>query len=176
MQGRISGDEAWCEQTGGVEMSMLKDFRFQVDVGREADRVVGLNASGKPGLTVATPPEFRGGVPNVWSPEDLLVAASATCYALTLEAIAERRGIPLRDLAVSGVGHVTRRADGRFGFVAIELAVTLTTDEGFEDDAENAARSTEAACIVDRALTVPVEIELSVRTMAPPVAAEVGAW
>jgi organic hydroperoxide reductase OsmC/OhrA len=158
-------------------MSTLKDFRFQVAVEGEADRIVSLKASGKPELFVATPPEFRGGVPNVWSPEDLLVAASATCYALTFKAIAERRGIPLRDLSVSGVGHVTRRADGRFGFVAIELAVTITTDEGFEDEAEKAARATEAACIVDRALTVPVEVELSVRTTIPPLQAiGVGAW
>jgi organic hydroperoxide reductase OsmC/OhrA len=146
-------------------MSMLKDFRFQVHVGGEAERTVTLTASGKPTLTVATPPEFRGGVPDVWSPEDLLVASTATCYALTLVAVAERRAVPLRDLEITGAGHVAKRADGRFGFVVIELGVRLTTDEGFEDEARKASGAAESACIISNALAVPVEVELRLRTI-----------
>jgi len=147
-----------------MEMSALKDFRFQVEVGRNDGRTLDVVAPGKPVLTVATPPEFRRGVPNVWSPEEMLIAASASCYALTLGAIAEWLGVPIRDLGVTGAGHVTRRADGRFGFVLIELAVSLTTDHGFEHEARKAARLAEARCLVDRALTVPVEVELTIET------------
>jgi organic hydroperoxide reductase OsmC/OhrA len=116
-------------------------------------------------LKVATPPEFRGAVPGLWSPEDMLVGSVATCYALTLVAVAERRAVPLRALSIIGAGHVTKRADGRFGFVVIELGVTLTTDEGFEPEAEKAARAAENACIISNALSVPVEIELELRTI-----------
>jgi peroxiredoxin-like protein len=147
-------------------MSILKDFRFQVDVDGAARRVVTLTAEGKPTLTVATPPEFRGGVSGVWSPEDMLVAATATCYALTLAAVAERRALPLRSLAITAAGHVAKRADGRFGFVVIELGVKVTTDEGFESEAENASQRAETACIISNALAVPVEVELEVRTTA----------
>lgn len=147
-------------------MSTLKDFRFNVEVEREAGRKLTLSATGKPSMEVATPPEFRGGIPDLWSPEDLLVASTATCYALTLEAVAERRGVPLRDLHVVGAGHVTKRADGRLGFVVIELGVTLTTDEEFEDAARLASARAESACIISNALAVPVEVELEVRTLA----------
>jgi organic hydroperoxide reductase OsmC/OhrA len=145
-------------------MSVLKDFRFQVDVDHPTGKTVRLTATGKPELEIATPPEFRGGVPNVWSPEDLLVAAVASCYALTLAAVFERRAVPLHELAVAGAGHMTKRADGGFGFVVVELGVTLTTDEGRENEAQKAARAAESACLVATALAVPVEVELELRT------------
>jgi organic hydroperoxide reductase OsmC/OhrA len=110
---------------------------------------------------------FRGGIAEVWSPEDLLVAATATCYALTLSAIAERRSLPIEGLSVTGAGHVARRADGVFGFVVVELAVRFTTERGFEAQAEKAARVAERGCIVADALQVPVEVELEIRTKPP---------
>jgi organic hydroperoxide reductase OsmC/OhrA len=144
-------------------MSTFKDFRFRVEVDRHSTRRLTLTAAGKPPVAVATPPEFRGGLLNLWSPEDLLVASAATCYALTFEAVAERRELPLSGLDVTGVGHISRRADGRFGFVVIELAVTVTTDAGFEEHARRASQAAEQACIVSKALSVPVEVELKVR-------------
>jgi organic hydroperoxide reductase OsmC/OhrA len=149
-------------------MSTLKDFRFRVDASPLARRRVHLRADGKTPLEAATPPEFRGGTPGVWSPEDLLVASVASCYVLTLEAVAARRGVVVRDLAVAGFGHVTRRAEGRVGFVVIELRVELTVDEGCGEQAARAARAAKQACLVAQALEIPVELELDVRTAAGP--------
>ena len=108
-------------------MSITKDFRYHVGVAWEGGRITNVSAEDKPDLTVATPPEFKNGVPAVWSPEDLLVASVASCYAVTLVAVAERRDLPLYELDVSGTGHVTKRDDGRFGFVAIELTASVRT-------------------------------------------------
>ncbi|MGZ4372924.1 MAG: OsmC family protein, partial [Gaiellaceae bacterium] len=124
-------------------MSILKDFRFTVDVKGDAERVVELTTDEGLALSVATPPEFRGGVHGMWSPEHLLVASAASCFALTLAGVAERRQSPLHDVAIRGVGHMTRRADARFGFVVVELAVEITTEEGFEENARRAARAAE---------------------------------
>jgi organic hydroperoxide reductase OsmC/OhrA len=148
-------------------MSILKDFLFTVDVKGSAERVVEVTTDEGLALPVATPPEFRGGVHGMWSPVHLLVAGAASCFALTLAGIADRREIPLHDVAISGVGHMTRRADGRFGFVVVELAVEITTEEGFEDKARRAARAAESGCLIAQALRVPVEVELSVRAAAP---------
>lgn len=147
-------------------MTMLKDFRLNVEVIGGTEPAVTAIAEGKPRLKVVTPPEFKGGLPSRWSPEDMLVGAVATCYALTLRAVAERRAVPLRELTVAGVGHVTKRADGRFGFVVIELRVELTTEDGSEQVARAAAETAKDACIVSNALEVSVELELSVRTPA----------
>jgi organic hydroperoxide reductase OsmC/OhrA len=148
-------------------MSVLKDFRFRVEVEGSADPSVEVTTEEGLALDVATPPEFRGGMHGDWSPEHLFLASVGTCYALTLAGVAERRQIPLGDVGVTGVLHVTRRADGRFGFVVVELAVRVTTEEGFEDDARRAARAAEARCLVARALDIPVEVELEVSTAVP---------
>jgi organic hydroperoxide reductase OsmC/OhrA len=147
-------------------MTTLKDFRFEVDASTLPRRRVRLTSDGKAPLEAATPPEFRGGTPGMWSPEDLLVAAVSSCYALTLEAIAKHRGIEFRHVDVRGIGHVTRRAEGRVGFVVIELAVDLTVAPGFEREAERAAHSAKQACLIGHALEVPIELELKVRTPA----------
>jgi organic hydroperoxide reductase OsmC/OhrA len=148
-------------------MSILKDFRFTVDLKGDAERVVELTTDEGLALSVATPPEFRGGVHGMWSPEHLLVASAASCFGLTLAGIAERRQIPLHDVAIRGVGHITRRADARFGFVVVELAVEITTEDGFEENARRAARAAETGCLIGNALRIPVEVELNVRAAAP---------
>lgn len=114
-------------------------------------------------LEVATPPEFRGGIAGVWSPEDLLVASTATCFAVTLGAIAERMEVPLRAVEVTGTGHVSKRDDGRFGFVAIELDVALETSPERVEAAERAAELAEERCLVSMALDIPVHVAVAAR-------------
>lgn len=149
-------------------MSTLKDFRFQVKASPLRRRRVRLTSEGKSPLEAATPPEFRGGTAGMWTPEDLLVASVASCYALTLDALAERREVPMEQVEVEAVGHVTRRAEGRVGFVVIELRVELTVNAGAEHKAEHVARDAHRTCLVGHALDIPVELELQVRTAKQP--------
>jgi organic hydroperoxide reductase OsmC/OhrA len=161
---RIARASARLEAERLEVIEMLKDYRFTVRTHNATRRLVTAESGDKPRLAVATPPEFRDGIADVWSPEDLLVAATATCYALTLSAIAERRSLLIHDLSVFGAGHVSRRADGIFGFIVVELAVDLTVSPGFEPLATKVSRIAERGCIVGDALKVPVEVELTVHT------------
>ena len=140
-----------------------KTHRFPVDVRWLSGRVTCAAVTGKPELPVATPPEFRGGVEGVWSPEDLLVASAATCLTVTLVSVAERRGLPLRALGVHGTGSVSQRHDGRFGFTEIELHVVVATDPGFESEAREAVEIAEQSCLVAASLDVPVRVAVDVR-------------
>jgi organic hydroperoxide reductase OsmC/OhrA len=148
-------------------MSTLKDHTFHVEAARLPWHRVRLTSEARPPLEAAVPAGFRDGTPGMWSPEDLLVAAVASCYELTLESIARTRSVELREVEVKATGHVTRRAEGRLGFVAIELCVRLVVDPGAEEDAEQLARSAHRACLVAHALEVPVELELRVETPQP---------
>jgi organic hydroperoxide reductase OsmC/OhrA len=139
-------------------------FRFPVDAHWSDGRVTRVAAPGKRALAVATPAQFRDGVEGLWSPEDLLVASVSTCYALTLVAIAEHRGVPLRALEVRGEGDVDRRVDGRFGFTALRLAVQFQTERGKEAEARLAAQDAERSCLVSASLDAPLHVELDVRT------------
>ena len=146
-------------------MTTANEHRFPVSVHWLSGRLTEATIDGKDDLLVATPPEFEGGIEGVWSPEDLLVSATASCFVVTLLAFAERRGVPLRALDVHGTGRVAKRDDGRFGFVAIELEADVATDAGCEAQAERAIELAERHCLVSGALAVPVQLSARVRVM-----------
>jgi len=145
-------------------MTTLKDFRFTVGASPLPRGRVRVTAHDKAPLEAAIPAEFRGGTPGMWSPEDLLVAAVTSCYVITFESVAAHRALAYRALAVEGVGHVTRRAEGRTGFVVIELRVELTVDPDHVEQAERVARAAKQRCLIGHALEIPIELELAIRT------------
>jgi organic hydroperoxide reductase OsmC/OhrA len=142
-------------------MGIAKDHRYEVRVRSTGGPEVALESSGKPSLQVATPPDFRGGVRGLWSPEELLVGSLATCFELTLAAIAERLAVPLHDVEVDATGHLERR-DGRYRFVAIELDARIVTEPGHEREMEDIAVLTRGRCIVEEALRAPVQLRVEV--------------
>jgi organic hydroperoxide reductase OsmC/OhrA len=139
-------------------MTIVKEHRFPTSVRWLGGRLTRVSAPEKTDLDVAVPPEFRGGIEGVWSPEELLVAATASCYAVTVVALVERLGVPLLDLDVDAVGHVTKRADGKLAFVAIEVSAKLVTEPSWVAAAEAAAREAKEVCLISLALEVPVHV------------------
>ena len=105
-----------------------KEFRFPVEIEWDGGRRTTARVDGKPPLAIATPPEFRGSDPELWSPEDAFVAAAGSCLAVTIAALAERDELTLHGVSVNAEGIVGRRPDGRFGFVRIEQTVRLDVD------------------------------------------------
>ena len=147
-------------------MAVMKEMQFPVSVRWRGGRLARAEARDKDGLELATPPEFRGGLAGYWSPEDLLVTATASCFALTLAAVAERREVPILDATVTATGHMSRRDDGRFGFTVIEIDAMLETIAGSEDALRRAAAVAEERCLITRALDVPVHVAVRVQAMA----------
>jgi len=147
-------------------MTTVKSHRFPVEIEWSHDRTVVARVPGKPDLEIATPPEFRGDFPDRWSPEDFLVAAVASCYAVTLIAIAGRADVPLRSLAIAAEGKVGREDKGPLGFTAIELAVTAGTDPGREDALREVTERAEQGCLVSAALAIPVQLSMTIETAA----------
>jgi organic hydroperoxide reductase OsmC/OhrA len=139
-------------------------YEFPVDVRWVTGKRTVASVAGKDDLEVATPPEFKGGVEGVWSPEDLFVGSIASCFAVTFAGMAARRGIPLRSLFVGGDGIVTQRKDGRFGFAEVILHVTIATDPEFEQEAADAVEAAELSCLVAASVDLPVRVELTVRS------------
>jgi organic hydroperoxide reductase OsmC/OhrA len=143
-----------------------KEFRFPVRVVWDTGRRTSARVDGKAPLRIATPPEFRGTDPDLWSPEDAFVAAAGSCLAVTVAALAEREQLPVRGLSVRAEGVVGRRPDGRFGFVRIEQTVELKTDPGYEDAARALVASAEDGCLVTVSLDLPVETTVEISAAA----------
>ncbi len=144
-----------------------KEFRFPVEIGWEGGRRTTARVEGKPPLAIATPPEFRGSDPELWSPEDAFVASAGSCLAVTLVALAERERLTLHDVSVTAVGIVGRRPDGRFGFVRIEQTVRIDVDAADQDAALMLAADAEEGCLVSVSLDVPVETRIELRPRVP---------
>jgi organic hydroperoxide reductase OsmC/OhrA len=147
----------------GLMKTPAQTYEFPVDVHWLDGRLTRVSAAGKPDLEVATPPEFKHGIPGVWSPEDLLVGSVATCFAVTLLAVVERRAVPIRFLDVSGTGTVAQRDDGRFGFTEVALDVVVSTEPGCEDELAKAVDTAEHGCLVAASVDFPVRVALTVR-------------
>jgi peroxiredoxin-like protein len=143
-----------------------KEFRFPVTIGWDGGRRTTARVDGKPPLAIATPPEFRGTDPGLWSPEDALVAAVGSCLAVTLAALAERAGITLHDLSVSADGVVGRRPDGQFGFVRIEQTVTVDVDAADESAVAALVAEADESCLISVSLDLPVEAHVEIRPRA----------
>jgi len=140
----------------------VKEYRFPVAVDWVGGRRVAARVGRKQPIELAPPPEFRGTDPTLWSPEDLFVAAAASCLAVTVTGLAERERLPLQRLSVRGAGTVGRRSDGRFGFTRVELELELETEPGREEDARRIACTAEETCLVSVSLDLAVETRIAV--------------
>jgi organic hydroperoxide reductase OsmC/OhrA len=141
-----------------------KEFRFPVAIAWDNGRRTTARVAGKQPLQIATPPEFRGTDPGIWSPEDAFVAAAGSCLGVTIVAVAQAQQLPLHGLSVQAEGFVGRREDGRFGFVRIEQIVRLQTDPEHEAAARQAVAKAEQGCLVTVSLDLPVQTTVEVRT------------
>ena len=127
------------------------EYTFPVRVDWVGGRTVLAAVDGKRPLRVAAPPEFDPDAdPRVWSPEDLLCNALATCVAVTLTGQAAKRRVPILALSVEVEGTVERGA-----FTGFDVAIDLVTAPGFEAAAAAAVERSEH-CLVGASLGVPV--------------------
>ena len=141
-----------------------KEFHFPLAVQWEGSRRVAACVEGKDAIEIAPPPVFQGGEdPAIWSPEDLLVAAAATCLAVTFTGLAGRAGLAYDCLKVEADGVCSVRSDGRFGFTRLLLKLELKTDATEEPLARELAQRAEENCLVSASLDVAVETVVEVR-------------
>jgi peroxiredoxin-like protein len=138
-----------------------KEFHFPLTVDWAGERRVVARVDGKQGLEIAPPPVFRGTDPTTWSPEDVLVAASASCLAITFTGLAAREGVAYSGLRVEADGVAGVRDDGHFGFRRILLRVTIEGDE--VEELRRLAERAEESCLVSASLGLPVELEVDTR-------------
>ncbi len=144
-----------------------RGFRFPVRIAWDGGRRTTAHIDGKAPLRIATPPEFKGTDPDLWSPEDAFVAAAGSCLAVTIAALAEREELPLLELSVRAEGVAGRRPDGRFGFTRIEQTVAAETDGDHADALQAVIAKAEETCLVSVSLDLPVETTVEISRRVP---------
>src|SRR5689334_8119872 len=115
----------------------------------------------------SAPPENFDGPGNLWSPETLLVAAVADCFALTFRAIAKASQLRWTKLLCDADGTLDR-SEGVTRFTAVDLHVWLVVPA--ETDAGRARamlEKTEKNCLVGNSLRFKPTLHLNVSVEDP---------
>jgi osmotically inducible protein OsmC len=96
------------------------------------------------------------------SPEELLAAAHASCYAMAMSATLARRGTPPERLNVSAVCTLDRVGEG-YKVTTMDLSVRGRVPGMDQGKFEDAARAAEKTCPISNTLRNNVEIKLSAK-------------
>jgi organic hydroperoxide reductase OsmC/OhrA len=121
-----------------------------------------LGSPGLPELAVATPPEFPGGHPGVWSPEHLFVASVEVCIMTTFLAIAENSKLEFRSYASSAVG-ILEKTESGFRITQITVRPRVAVAEaGLRDRVLRVMEKSERACLISNSMKATVRLETEI--------------
>jgi peroxiredoxin-like protein len=118
----------------------------------EKDRIGNLASPTLPDITVATPPEFNKGVPNIWSPEHLFVASANICLMTTFLAIAENSKFEFKSFKSEATGKL-ENVDGILMISNIELKPVIEiADENKKEKAIRLIEKSEKHCLISNSM------------------------
>jgi organic hydroperoxide reductase OsmC/OhrA len=128
--------------------------------------VTSRSASGTPRapIAVGAPPQF-GGSNEVWSPEELLVAAVLECLWTTFEAYARHDQLEVAGWRGTGSGLLDKGPTGPV-FTSITLAVEMTVAATDLERARRILDTAEKHCIISNALRVAITVQADIRPAA----------
>jgi organic hydroperoxide reductase OsmC/OhrA len=118
---------------------------------------------GLPALEVATPPEFPGGHPGIWSPEHLFVASVEACIMTTFLAIAANSKLEFTAYESEADGTLEKLESG---YMITEITVRPVVTVPSEDLVPRARRIVEKAeqnCLISASMKTKVKLEPEVR-------------
>jgi organic hydroperoxide reductase OsmC/OhrA len=148
----------------------MQDFphHYLVTASEGAAPTVLLEADRLPPLTSAAPAQF-GGAGGRWSPETLLVAAVADCFALTFRAVAIASKVSWTTLTCD-VNGTLDRVDRVAQFTRFDIRARLSVPPGTDESlARRALEKAERGCLITNSLKAVVQFQAEV--FAPDLAA-----
>ncbi len=125
-----------------------------------------LSAPGMNYITVVTPPEFRGGIPNEWSPEHLFVASASACTMTTFLAFSEASRLEYERFHIDTTGilddvDVGGRKQSQITTINQKFYIKLKNPAD-EPKAKKILEKTERDCLVANSMKTKVSFELIV--------------
>jgi peroxiredoxin-like protein len=117
-------------------------------------------------LDFSVPPEF-GGEGGMWTPEHLLLAAVASCFAATFRGMAEKSNLDFQTIEIAVEGIIEKK-EGSLRFTKIILHPEALICR--EEDRARAVRlldKAEQSCLVARSLSAEIEMQPQIWVEAP---------
>ncbi len=136
-------------------------WTYEISVDWKEGKIGETRCEGKPAIDVATPPEF-GGPEGIWSPEDLLTSAVATCIMTSALFFIDRAKIQLRTYKSNAAGTM-EKTDAGLAITRIAIDVSIELDDLAQADAaRKAVEQAEKTCPLSNSLKCPVELTVNV--------------
>jgi peroxiredoxin-like protein len=113
-------------------------------------------------IEVATPPDFPHGMPDIWSPEHLFVAAVNACLMTTFLAIADNSNLAFIAFKSSATG-IVDKVDGKYRVTEITLKPVVTIPASVSE--ERTARIVEKSklnCLISNSITTKIVLETNI--------------
>lgn len=144
---------------------------YEVNLNWQSDRKGVLNAPGLPAaIEVATPPEFPKGMPGLWSPEHLLVAAVSSCFMTTFLAVAENSKLEFSIFSCPASGKL-EKVEGKFMISEITLSPVLTINKSTDAAlALKVLHKSETACLISNSIKSKIIFEPTIHALQSAVA------
>ena len=145
----------------------MEPYAYEVDLTWQHRRLGQLSS---PVLTntieVATPPEFPNGIPGIWSPEHLLVAAVSSCLMTTFLAVAENSRLLFESFDCRAVGKL-KKVDNKLMISEVQLFPSLLLPPGGDlDKAQRVLVKSEQACLIANSVRSRVTMQPTISVAA----------
>ena len=126
-----------------------------------------IRVEGKPELSGSADPMFRGAADR-HNPEDLFLAALASCHMLSYLALCARRGVRVLGYEDHASGVLVVRDDGGGHFESVALLPLVTVAADSDVSLAMALHETaHATCFVAGSCHVPIAVEATCRVTHP---------
>ncbi|HWQ02961.1 MAG TPA: OsmC family protein [Candidatus Nitrosotenuis sp.] len=139
-------------------MTLLDAYTYKLQLHWSERRNGTLHSEGMPDLEFSAPTEFAGD-PGKWTPEHLLVAASASCFMSTFLAIAELSKLTVLSFSMKAYARLEKLPGEGYRFTEITLAPEIGVVAEDEEKARKVLGKAEKNCFVNNSLKSTVQVE-----------------
>ncbi len=143
-----------------VEVEWLPDtansYRRMARMDSAADKL--------PEIICVTPPEFKKGIPNHWSPEHLFVSSCAACFFTTFTAMSDSSGLSLKSFKVKATGILAKDNDGKDAMIKLDLYPEIVVERDADlEKAKRVAEKAEKNCLIANSMKSEIIIHPSIQ-------------
>ncbi len=139
-------------------MTMLNSYLYEAEVAWTDKRAAQVTSDDLPILHVSAPPEFSG-APGMWTPEHLLVAATASCLMTTFLALAEASKLPVTSYRSKAIGRLEKVPGEGYRFTEITVVPEIEITAEDLEKAQKVLAKAERSCFIGNSLRASVQVE-----------------
>ena len=146
---------------------MLEAYDYDVQMRWVSGRSGRAAAEGLSHLSISAPPEFSG-ERGLWTPEHLLVAATASCLMTTFLAIAELSKLHVIAYESTARGHLEKMPQEGYRFTEIVITPQIEVAEEDRGKVAKVLAKAEKNCFISNSLRTKVRVEAQFLVGAAP--------